>query len=311
MAFSKDFVSNALKAKRESKYIDFKERMDIEQVRDWCEIVKDISAMANSGGGCILFGVRNNGEISDWNTDLILKVDPAVITDKINKYTGDQFSDFEIQSLQKDNKKIAALIIQSAQQPLIFIRPGTYANEIGKQGSAFAQGTIYFRHGAKSETGNSKDLMGFLERKIDEIRKSWLGNIRKVVRAPQGHKISILPPNIRESSDPSAVPIRITDDPHAPAYQKLNPNITHPYRQKEVITVFNQKSGGKTINSYDVVCVRKIYHIDDKFPDFFYKPKFASPQYSDGFVNWLSEMNKNDPRFFDNAKEKMKKELYE
>ena len=53
--------------------------------------------------------------------------------------------------------------------------------------------------------------MGFLERKIDEIRKTWLGNIRKVVHAPQGHKVSFLPANIIELSDPSAMPIRITD----------------------------------------------------------------------------------------------------
>jgi hypothetical protein len=153
--------------------------------------------------------------------------------------------------------------------------------------------------------------MGFLERKIDEIRKTWLGNIRKVVHAPQGHKVSILPANIIESSDPSAMPIRITDDPRAPAYKKLNPNLTHPYRQKEVISVFNQKSEGRKINQFDIRSIRKIYQIDEKFPDFFYKPKFASPQYSDNFVFWLLEMNEKDPQFFDDAKNKMKKEIYE
>ena len=308
MPITKDIITNAAKAKRESKYFDFKESINLVQTRDWCEIVKDIAAMANSGGGCILFGVANNGDISGWNVDPVLNLDPAVITDQMNKYTGDQFSDFELQSLQKNDKKIAALVIESAQQPLIFIRPGTYDVGEGKQKNAFAQGTIYFRHGAKSEPGNSRDLMGFLDRKMDEIRKSWLGNIRKVVNAPRGHKISILPPTIIESNDPSAVPIRITDDPHAPAYKKLNPNITHPHRQKEVITIFNQKvEGQKKINAYDVVCVRKIYHIDDKYPDFFYKPKFASPQYSENFVNWLLDMNKKDPQFFDNAKATIRK----
>jgi hypothetical protein len=237
MAKLDDIVSNAANAKRESKYIDFKESVNLEQTRDWCEIVKDVVAMANSGGGCILFGVKNNGVSSNWNVDPILSLDPALITDKINKYTGDQFSEFDIRALTRNDKKIAAFVIDAAQHPLIFTRPGTYDIGDGKQGNAFAQGTIYFRHGAKSEPGNSKDLMGYIDRRVDEIRKSWLGNIRKVVQAPQGHKISILPPNVFESDDPSAVPIRITDDPHAPAYKKLNPNVTHPHRQKEIINI--------------------------------------------------------------------------
>jgi len=52
------FLDKARNAKRESKYIEFKERFDVNQSQYWCEIIKDIVAMANSGGGCILIGVK-------------------------------------------------------------------------------------------------------------------------------------------------------------------------------------------------------------------------------------------------------------
>lgn len=71
--------------KRESRYLDFKEKFDITQSQDWCEIIKDIVAIANSGGGFILIGARNDGTPSGWDTSPVLNLDPAQITDKIAK----------------------------------------------------------------------------------------------------------------------------------------------------------------------------------------------------------------------------------
>ncbi len=110
-----------------------------------------------------------------------------------------------------------------------------------------------------------------------------------------------------ESPLPSATPIRIVDDPTAPAYQKINPDQTHPHRRKEVIQLVNQRLGDrKRITSYDVDCVRKVHEIGHTKPNFYYKSKFASPQYSDAFVNWLVEQYEKDPLFFEKAKEKIK-----
>lgn len=56
-----DLIERALAAKRESKYIEFKDNLDPNSPGDWCEIVKDIVAMANSGGGVIVFGLDSSG----------------------------------------------------------------------------------------------------------------------------------------------------------------------------------------------------------------------------------------------------------
>ena len=42
----------------ESRSVDFKESFDPNSGRDWVELVKDIAAMANSGGGHVVFGVK-------------------------------------------------------------------------------------------------------------------------------------------------------------------------------------------------------------------------------------------------------------
>jgi len=341
----KDLENSAKNAKRESKHIDFKERIDLDQLKDWVEIIKDIVAMANSGGGCILFGVKNNGDPSGWNVDSILHVDPAKITDKLSKYTGDQISDFEVKPIIRNGVEVAAIFISSSEYPIVFIHPGSYQTSSGRQDYAFAKGTIYFRHGAKSEPGNSRDMIDYIDRKVGELRKSWMVNIRKVVQAPKGYHIKILPPNIIESDDPTAIPIRITDDPNAPAYQKItstqsneeheerilppniiesddptaipiritddpnapayqkiNPDLSHPYRHKELVALFNKTNEQIKINRNDVQCVRKIHRIDSEHPEFFYKPKYGSPQFSNEFLSWLIQKSKEDPKFFENAK---------
>jgi len=298
----------AKNAKRESKYIDFKEKFDISQLQDWCEIIKDVVAMANSGGGCIIIGIKNDGTASGWNPAPLLSLDPAKITDKISKYTGEQFDAFDIQELEKNENRVVALQVHGISLPIVFIQPGTYDVGNGKQKTAFGKGTIYFRHGAKSEPGTSTDLRDCINREIEQIRKSWLGNIRKVVEAPRGYHVNVLPSEVIESKLPSATPIRIVDDPTAPAYRKIDPDKTHPHRQKEVVQLVNQKLGGTIkVTAYDVFCVRKVHEIDHTKPNFYYKSKFASPQYSDAFVDWLVEQYGKDNMFFVNAKEEFKK----
>ena len=56
-------TERATRAKRETRSLDFKERFDPDSTADWTELVKDFMAMANSGGGLIVVGVCNDGEV--------------------------------------------------------------------------------------------------------------------------------------------------------------------------------------------------------------------------------------------------------
>lgn len=86
-----------------------------------------------------------------------------------------------------------------------------------------------------------------------------------------------------------------------------NPDITHPHRQKEVLQIVNQRiNGRKTVTSYDFLCVRKSFNIDESKPNYYYKSKFATSQYSNAFVDWVVEQFNKDATFFDKAKQKYK-----
>jgi len=300
-------TKKALKAKRESKYVEFKETFDPSQPRDWCEIIKDIVALANSGGGIILVGVNNKGVPTGFDPEVLLQIDPAVVTDRIHKYTGIQFSDCEIIAEAKAGHRVAAILVHSVPIPIVCVKPGTYRIGPKAQKTAFSSGTVYFRHGAKSEPGTSDDIRSAIERYVESLRKSWMSGVRKVVQAPPDSKVYTFPAHVevRESSSPDARAIRIIDDPSVPAYRKIDYDITHPYRQKEVIETANQALAGKaTINQYDIKCVKQLYKIEGQ-EAFCHRPKFSpSPQYTQRFVDWLIREFGKDNNFFVNLRQR-------
>jgi hypothetical protein len=218
-----DLVQKALSAKRESKYVEFKENFDPDSPGDWCEIVKDIVAIANSGGGVLIFGLDSSGTPTGTSLAALTSIDPADIGNKLSKYTGPVELEFESREVEKEGKKLHAFVVQAVSVPIVFQRPGTYDIGGGKQKTAFSLGTVYFRHGAKSEPGNSGDIRRVIERQLESIRKSWIKGVRKVVEAPEGSQVitvrpasgvrdSSLSPTFRAVKDPKATPVLLTRD---------------------------------------------------------------------------------------------------
>jgi hypothetical protein len=119
------------------------------------------------------------------------------------------------------------------------------------------------------------------------------------VEAPSDSQVAIVPRgSVAPVVAPDGVPLRLVDDPSAPAVGFLHPDASHPYRLIDVVRAFNDKTGGNIkINSYDVQCVRQRYDID-KNPTFFYKLKFTSPRYSEAFIDWLLQRVAEELGFF-------------
>lgn len=278
----------------------------------WCEIIKDIVAMANSGGGAIAVGLDNAGQPTGADVSQILALDPATIADQIHKYTGVHFTDVDVVQKTKGGTRIAVIVTEPVPVPIVFTKPGTYKLDEKTQKTAFSAGTVYFRHGAKSEPGNTEDLRVSIECQLESIRKSWLKGVRKVVQAPPGSRVLTFPAgvDVRETSSPDARAIRIVDDPDAPAFRKLDYEITHPHRQKDVIKKVNELLGGAaTINQHDIRCVRRLFAID-KDESLYHWNKFAlTPQYSAKFVAWLVAEFQKDGGFFGRVREQVHKEM--
>lgn len=176
----------------ESATLDFKSSFDPDSKQDWCELIKDIVAMSNSGGGSIVVGVDDDGNLSNSDIAPLLAVDPADVTNRIYSYTDQHFAAFHITQGLWSGKPVAVIKVGASRIPIVFTAHGGYAAPGGGQKAAFVKGSVYFRHGAKSEPGTTDDLRQALERELEQVKGFWLEGIGKVMAAPAGSTVQIV-----------------------------------------------------------------------------------------------------------------------
>ena len=167
MSDIRKFLDRARSAVRESKRVDFKREFDLAAGEAWRELIKDLVAMANSGGGVIVIGVANDGSSTAFDPTAVMAHDTADIANKISRYIGNQLLDIEVVGIERAGQLCAALVVLETDVPIVFSKPGTYDIGGGRQKTAFSQGTIYFRHGSKSEPGNRDDLANWRDRTME------------------------------------------------------------------------------------------------------------------------------------------------
>lgn len=303
MADPKKLLERAKSAIRESKHLDFKREFDPASGQAWCEVIKDIVAMANSGGGIIVFGVANDGSNTNFDSASLLACDTADIANRIARYIGNQLVDLDVIEIERNGQARAAFAVSDTGVPIVFTKPGTYDIGGGQQKTAFGQGTIYFRHGSKSEPGNREDLANWRDREISKVRKSWLGGIRKVVQAEATETVTVISaPRLPKGGE--VVRANLSSDPNAVRVVPGNAEEIWPYRQKDLIREVNKRLARRTqINTHDIFCIKKMFDILNKRPDFAYRAHHLSPpQYSDAFADWIASEFQKDSSFFEKAR---------
>ena len=205
----------------ESRVLDFKETFDPTSNGDWCELIKDLVAMANTDGGYIIIGAANDGSSSGEDLTAAASLDQAVIVDKIGKYTDVQPSEVNVRYFADKQQKRVIFHVGLSDSPIVFCRPGTYAITSNRQKTAFSAGTIYFRHGSKSEPARQADIQRTFDSMFARRRREILAGVRKVVKAGADEQVVVIPRSVRLTQESTAIGIRLTDDPNAPAVRGL------------------------------------------------------------------------------------------
>jgi hypothetical protein len=170
---------------------------------------------------------------------------------------------------------------------------------VGPAGEAplTVEGGPYFRHGAKSVPATRDDLRRFMDRRVTQVKRKLLGDIKRVITAPEGSEVVAIE---RSEDDAGERVIRITTDEHAPVYRAVDFDVTHPYRQKELIAEVNRRlPDHRAINAYEFQAIKRTKDID---PDFVHRPRFGTNQYSEAFVEWLVEQIRRDGEFVASAR---------
>lgn len=293
----------------ESAYIEFKTRFDANDKRAWCEIVKDILALANSGGGCIVFGLDSDGSHAGIEPTGFENIDPATIANKVSAYLTRQFTEFRIEMFERNGRTYPGLMIEGVPIPLVPKQNGHYAIGNNKNESAFTQGSIYFRHNAKSEIAEQADIDRVVRAAEEGARVKFATEIQNVARLPDGYTVQAVPSNITVSIPKVAETVRITDDLSAPGVVPVDMYKIYPHGQKELIKLLGTRVPECRANSRDILCIRKAFASEIQAKSYVWLPPRNSPQYKNEFAEWIVSMIGEDPDFLAKTRAKCKPDL--
>jgi hypothetical protein len=106
------------------------------------------------------------------------------------------------------------------------------------------------------------------------------------------------------TAGPEGVPVRIVTDPSAIAVRAIDYDITHPYRQMDLLKRIKVLlPQGTTVTTYDLTAVRHSFDVI-KRDDYYHKSMFGSGQYSESYAQWIAQTYATDTGFFLKAREK-------
>lgn len=145
----------------EEEQLDFKEKWEDNE-----KIAKHLLAMANSGGGCIIFGVCQKDDGSFETEGILDKLkDDADLRKGVKKFIPDTLKfylkNFKYESSEYEklkNKNFQILIIENEPKNLPYI--------CCRDGSCIKDGDIYIRNGTESRKATNYQVQKIIEKKL-------------------------------------------------------------------------------------------------------------------------------------------------
>jgi hypothetical protein len=284
--------------------VDFKGQFE-DTHECWCGVVKDIVALANSGGGILVFSLNSNGTPSGKDSSELLTCDISTITNKVFKWTNYEFAELETVVVKRATGEYPALIVGETDVPIPFTKRGEWETADKKKKTEFVEGSVYFRHGASSAPATRADFTKWIERYATRERKRLMQGVKKMVDAPRGHVVAPVnvPTHVGISSD--GVVAKLSNDPSAIKIMPKRAADFHPYRGVELRERVNKEIKGPKLSAHDVTSINHAFNVVRDHPEFATKPHDkVSPQFSESYAEWIVSRVNEDSNFVSEARKK-------
>lgn len=180
----------------EGKNKDFKIAYDPVDRSAKLGLVKDLVAMANSGGGTILIG-RSETQFPGIDPILTDHLDSAKIADYAGKFIAPSSLDVSHDIEQLDNGNVIfSLRVSSAAYPIVMNRQGTWTGfDSSKDKPLFRKGEIWARHSSKTEKVSHEDLRIWIEVAKQAERDKIMERLTTYVNLPEGTTLQAVSPS--------------------------------------------------------------------------------------------------------------------
>ena len=179
----------------------------------WFDVLKHVVAMANGGGGVIVFGVDKNGNRSGIRDSLLQTFDPANVSNKLRSYTSARVAS-SYREIIRDGKLFGFLQVSASDRLVVFESDGNYQGSDGKPARAFVKGVVYTRVPGSTREAEQVDLDTLVDRIVQDRITSILARIDRVAHAPLESDLVISRPEdtSRGMIIGKSLPVRIVPD---------------------------------------------------------------------------------------------------
>lgn len=239
---SDDALAYLVKYQEEDDRLDYKLSVDGSSEKEWLSLTKDISAFANTFGGYLLVGVRNNDR-SPVGLDTAVATtlsDSNNIQQKVNRYLEPQIGTLRTKQFTFEGKLLVGIFIpRSSDCTHVISKDGAFEHPSGGKVTLLRKGTVYVRRSGGNHLADSRDIDQLLNRRLDYFRESLLAKIAKVVEAPADGEVFVLS---RDPADKAGKRFIIRDSPDSIPIKGLSFTVA-PEAEEERIAAWVLISG--------------------------------------------------------------------
>ena len=177
----------------EGKNQDYKVTFDVSSEKTKVDLVKNIVAIANSGGGRIIVG-RDETRKPGIDKAVTLVLDSARLCDFTERYIVPARIELAHETTQlRNGKYIHVIEMAPAQYPIVMSRQGDWKGADSKKDRPlFLKGDIWTRHSSKTERVTSQDIQSWIEDVKQQEREALLERITMLANLPEGATIEVV-----------------------------------------------------------------------------------------------------------------------
>lgn len=176
----------------EDSTIEFKERFDPTNRGAELKLIREVAAFANSGGGTIVIGRRDDGVVIGVDEATVRALDPAKVCSKVESFITPETLEITVRVDRHDELQTVSLVVPAfAHPPLVMAKDGTWGSGTA-QATIFRKGDVYVRRGTKAEPARRTDFTRWTEERVEAARSSLLANLNFVANLPPGAEVAMV-----------------------------------------------------------------------------------------------------------------------
>lgn len=227
----------------EGKGQDYKSAFDVADPSAKLKLVKDLVAMANSGGGIIFVG-RSETQTPGVDPSLTEDLDSARMADYADKYVAPASLDLSHGIEELDNGNVVInLQVEEANYPMVMSRQGTWSGfEPKKDKPLFHKGDIWVRHSSKTEKASHEDIRHWIDSAVQAEREKIMGRLTTYVNLPEGTSLQVVSPSGMSIDSPQALIESVIER------RKLDPS--HLLGGDDLLWIFRQREALQLENKH-------------------------------------------------------------